>query len=115
MNRARPHAGPSDRLEALLKNMADLFWALQTFGWNACCAPAYLGACRPGRLVIEFDDDGPGHNGKRKPRDGHGAGLKNTRERLRQMYDSAFSLELTRAQQGGLRVIIAIPYQTSSS
>jgi len=68
-----------------------------------------------GRLVVELDDDGPGLNGEQKPRDGHGVGLRNTGERLRQMYGSAFSLELTRAQDGGLRVIIGIPYQTQNT
>ncbi len=69
-----------------------------------------------GRLVLELADDGPGLNGDEteqdRQREGRGVGLRNTRERLRQMYDEAYSLELTRAQPSGLRVIIGIPFET---
>jgi two-component system LytT family sensor kinase len=65
-----------------------------------------------GRLVMELEDDGPGLNGNERAREGRGVGLSNTRERLAQMYGDQYSLELTRAQPSGLRVIIAVPYET---
>lgn len=64
------------------------------------------------RLVMELEDDGPGLNGDQTVRAGRGVGLRNTRERLHQMYGDGYSLELTRAQPSGLRVIIGIPYET---
>jgi hypothetical protein len=65
-----------------------------------------------GRLVMELEDDGPGLNGEEeRPAEGRGVGLRNTGERLHQMYGDQYSLELTRAQPSGLRVIIAIPYE----
>lgn len=65
-----------------------------------------------GRLVMELEDDGPGLNGDEGKKEGRGVGLRNTRERLQQMYGDEYSFELTRAQPTGLRVIIAIPYET---
>ena len=71
-----------------------------------------------GRLVIEIADDGPGLNGCEvdehgpKSTNGGGVGLRNTRERLRQMYGDEFYLELLPAKPTGLRVIIAFPYET---
>jgi two-component sensor histidine kinase len=64
-----------------------------------------------GRLVMELEDDGPGLNGEQATPEGRGVGLRNTRERLHQMYGDTYSLELTRAQPTGLRVIIGIPYE----
>jgi len=64
------------------------------------------------RLVMELEDDGPGLNGEQATPEGRGVGLRNTRERLHQMYGDGYSLELTRAQPAGLRVIIGIPYET---
>ncbi|KPK58814.1 MAG: histidine kinase [Gammaproteobacteria bacterium SG8_31] len=64
------------------------------------------------RLVMELEDDGPGLNGEEGKKEGRGVGLRNTRERLQQMYGDEYSFELTRAQPTGLRVIIAIPYET---
>jgi len=65
------------------------------------------------RLVIELADDGPGIESEQpKPAAGHGVGLRNTGERLRQIYGDEYSLELTKARPSGLRVIIGIPYET---
>jgi LytS/YehU family sensor histidine kinase len=61
---------------------------------------------------MELEDDGPGLDGNERAREGRGVGLSNTRERLAQMYGDQYSLELTRAQPSGLRVIIALPYET---
>ncbi len=67
-----------------------------------------------GRLIIELADNGPGLGveveGQRAR--GVGVGLENTRERLRQIYDGNFSLELGQARPHGLKVMIAIPWET---
>lgn len=63
--------------------------------------------------MIELADDGPGINGDgRKSVSGCGVGLRNTGERLRQIYGDEYTLELTKARPSGLRVIIGIPYET---
>ena len=67
------------------------------------------------RLVIELSDDGPGLNGDgggRKATGSGGVGLRNTRERLLQLYGDQCTFELTRARPTGLRVIIGLPYET---
>jgi LytS/YehU family sensor histidine kinase len=45
---------------------------------------------------------------------GAGIGLRNTRERLEQIYGDDYSLELDRLQNGGTIVRIRIPYHTSA-
>jgi glucose-6-phosphate-specific signal transduction histidine kinase len=64
------------------------------------------------RLIIEIADDGPGLDGEPRSSNGGGVGLRNTRERLHQMYGDGFTLELGRARPNGLRVIMAFPYET---
>jgi two-component system LytT family sensor kinase len=65
------------------------------------------------RLIIELSDDGPGLNGDgggRKASGTGGVGLRNTRERLHQLYGDQCSFELARSRPSGLRVIIGLPY-----
>jgi glucose-6-phosphate-specific signal transduction histidine kinase len=67
-----------------------------------------------GRLIIELSDNGPGLGvvvaGQRAR--GEGVGLANTRERLKQIYDGDFILELGSAQPSGLKVMIGLPWET---
>lgn len=63
-------------------------------------------------IVISVCDDGPGAreeavNGR------EGLGLANTRERLRALYGSAQSLDLTNSPAGGAQVTIRLPLRTS--
>jgi signal transduction histidine kinase len=60
-----------------------------------------------GRLALSVRDDGPGF--ARSSNAGAGVGLRNTRERLQQLYDEGFSLELTDHPGGGALVTIEIP------
>jgi LytS/YehU family sensor histidine kinase len=66
-----------------------------------------------GELHLCVTDDGPGlAQGERAfPREG--IGLKNTRQRLRQLYGDRQSLELETPAEGGLRVKLAIPYRVA--
>ena len=60
-------------------------------------------------LVLQVHDDGPGMTNSYKSR--QGVGLSNTRERLERLYGEDQKLELTNADEGGLKVRIVIPMQ----
>lgn len=62
-------------------------------------------------LRLAVRDDGPGmpRNARR------GVGLSNTEARLRQLYGSEQTLELTRPEDGGLLVSIAIPFRAATA
>lgn len=65
-----------------------------------------------GALMITVADDGPGlGNGKSKHKSS-GVGLKNTRERLKQLYGEKQALTLAPADPHGLVITINIPYET---
>jgi len=66
-----------------------------------------------GDLLIELSDDGPGAKlvDGRLP-DSKGVGLRNTRERLRELYGSQHSFRLTATDPHGLTINIRIPYET---
>lgn len=78
------------------------------------------GHCRVGvtirtreeRLVIEVRDEGPGLDpaGKDTP---SGVGLRNTSERLRYLYGSDYTFNLTTPESGGLLVVIDLPLRKS--
>jgi two-component system, LytTR family, sensor kinase len=61
------------------------------------------------RLVIKVEDDGPGLIDETVSLIG-GIGLKNTRERLRQLYKEAGSLSVENSERGGAVVTISLPY-----
>jgi len=66
-----------------------------------------------GDLLLELSDDGPGIglvNGQIP--DASGVGLRNTRERLAELYGSRHSFRLSPTDPHGLTVNIRIPYQT---
>ena len=69
-----------------------------------------------GQLMITIADDGPGlENGPPKGvKNGSGVGLKNTRERLKQLYGEAQALTLAPASPHGLIIAINIPMETES-
>jgi signal transduction histidine kinase len=58
------------------------------------------------RVVLQVSDDGPGlgiHAGS-------GVGLANTRNRLEQLYGEQFSFEVRNGEDGGVVVMISLPY-----
>jgi signal transduction histidine kinase len=69
------------------------------------------------RLVVAVHDTGPGKGaeagGARPETIGQGMGLGNTRARLRELYGTAFHLELRPDGEGGTVVEISLPYHTA--
>lgn len=64
---------------------------------------------RAGMLHLFVRDNGVGWRGEGAP--SQGIGLANTRERLRQLYGAAQSLQVNAATPHGLRVEIALPFR----
>jgi len=63
------------------------------------------------RLHIEVKDTGPGITEAVGSVQGHGVGLNNVRARLAQLYDGDFSFTMTNSPEGGLNVVLELPYQ----
>lgn len=76
-------------------------------------APATAGGA-PGetRLLLLVRDDGPGPPPPERRSDG--IGLRNTRERLAQLFGPAHFLELRPGEHGGTEVVISIPLQRNN-
>ncbi len=66
-----------------------------------------------GNLFIEIGDNGVGLKKSDSTKIIEGFGLKNTRERLRQLYGNEFYFEIKNAENGGCIVNIEIPYRIS--
>lgn len=69
-------------------------------------------------LVMLVCDDGPGipkDQATTDPRQKRGVGLRNTRERLEQLYGRRHSIELRDARPHGLCIEIHLPYETGST
>jgi LytS/YehU family sensor histidine kinase len=62
-------------------------------------------------LRLEIRDNGPGITSNRDLRRAEGVGLTNVRARLNQIYASDFRLELINGNDGGLAVVMEIPFQ----
>jgi two-component system LytT family sensor kinase len=62
-----------------------------------------------GLLRLEVRDNGPGITNETIA--AHGVGLSNVRSRLNQIYGADFRFELTNASEGGLTVVMEIPFQ----
>jgi signal transduction histidine kinase len=65
-------------------------------------------------LVIQVQDDGPGLASDMTPMPGTGVGLRNTRERLEQLYREHHSVDLTEAPGGGTLVTLRIPFKVQA-
>jgi sensor histidine kinase YesM len=63
-----------------------------------------------GTLRLKVRDDGPGIDPAASGKRQRGLGLANTRARLQQLYGPAHSLELGNGPQGGLEVMVTIPF-----
>lgn len=60
-------------------------------------------------LHLRVRDSGPGIS--KQSQNGHGIGLKNTRERLAHFYQGQYAMEAQPLAAGGFEVAIAIPYE----
>jgi signal transduction histidine kinase len=63
-----------------------------------------------GRLRMEVHDNGPGPHPGPRPGGRQGVGVRNTRERLEQMYGAGGRLELTHCPVGGTIAAVEIPF-----
>jgi anti-sigma regulatory factor (Ser/Thr protein kinase) len=66
------------------------------------------------RLRLLVEDDGPGIVDPHEAF-GKGVGLTNTRERLRALYGDAQRLELSNRPEGGLRLLLDLPYRAAET
>lgn len=63
-----------------------------------------------GLLRVAVTDTGPGSETANKPAEGHGLGLSNVRARLREAYGTRFRFETENVPEGGLKVVMEIPF-----
>jgi two-component system LytT family sensor kinase len=66
-----------------------------------------------GRLRLEVSDNGPGIRNGSRPGEGRGVGLRNTRERLATHFGDEGLFELSTGEQGGLHVVMEVPWTES--
>jgi sensor histidine kinase YesM len=64
-------------------------------------------------VILRVRDDGPGL-GQSPPDTGHGVGIANTRQRLREMYGAQGTLELSSPPGGGTLVEVQVPWRAPS-
>ncbi|MEX0601508.1 MAG: histidine kinase [Rhodothermales bacterium] len=64
------------------------------------------------RLIVSIADNGPGLEGDSIPEEDRGFGLRNTRERLEELYGGAFELSFMSPEGGGLVAEVVLPYHT---
>jgi two-component system LytT family sensor kinase len=68
-----------------------------------------------GSLKIAVKDNGQGLSAPIEEAYEKGIGLKNTRERLRQLYGEEFNLELRNLEESGFGAFVTIPFRTEGS
>lgn len=64
-------------------------------------------------LVLQISDSGPGLGNGNNGQKSSGVGLKNTRERLQQLYGDSQAFTLAPNEPNGLRITINIPYEVN--
>ena len=74
-------------------------------------------ARRDGMLQLTVRDNGPGltPNGSAEVSGTEGVGLHNTRRRLKELYGERYGLKLENAPDGGLIVLLQIPFEDVAS
>jgi sensor histidine kinase YesM len=110
---ARDGLVPFFLLQPIVENAVEHGVASRAAGGRVGIRAAHVGDA----LRLEVRDDGPGLGapGPRRPGAGsgvrNGVGLANTRERLRELYGGAHMFELTSPEDGGVRVVIELPFR----
>jgi two-component system LytT family sensor kinase len=108
---ARKALIPSLLLQPLVENSIKYAIATSEDGGNLRIAAKVL----DGELLLEVSDDGPGVELVEQAIPGAtGVGLRNTRERLRELYGENHSFHLGRTDPHGLTVTIRIPYEVNA-
>lgn len=103
---------PSLLLQPLIEN-AIKYGIVQSEGGGNLRIAAKVFA---GDLLIELSDDGPGLDlVDGQPPPSNGVGLRNSRERLNELYGTRHSFRLSRTDPHGLTIHIRIPFETSES
>jgi LytS/YehU family sensor histidine kinase len=69
---------------------------------------------RNGLLRVEIRDNGPGIDSKQSGAELRGVGLNNVQARLEQIYGANFRFELKNGTDGGLTVMMEIPFQSEA-
>ena len=67
-----------------------------------------------GQLELKVYDDGPGLRTQRRPEEGAGIGLSNTRARLEQLYGERYRFDVQNRAEGGVEAVIRIPLQLAA-
>ncbi len=68
---------------------------------------------RGGELTIALRDDGPGCAELERDSGGRGVGLRNTRERLRVLYDEQHGFTIANRVPHGLEITLRLPYEAA--
>jgi len=68
-----------------------------------------------GVLRVAVSETGPGSQTAKKPVEGHGLGLSNVRARLREAYGTRFRFETEGVPEGGLKVVMEVPFDGEST
>ena len=103
---------PSLLLQPLVENAIKYGIALSEDGGRLRIAARAFA----GDLLLELSDDGPGVelvNGDLPS--SNGVGLRNTRERLKELYGKRHSFRLSKTDPHGLTIHIRIPYETAET
>jgi LytS/YehU family sensor histidine kinase len=100
---------PSLLLQPLVENAVKYGIARSEEGGNLRIAARVFA----GDLLLELSDDGPGVELQEgQIPDANGVGLRNTRERLQELYGSHHSIRLSQTDPHGLTISIRIPHET---
>ena len=68
-----------------------------------------------GLLRLEVKDSGPGIAAQAPSVEKHGLGLTNVRARLKHIYGAKFRFEVTNVPEGGLAVVLEMPFRGAAS
>ena len=96
---------PSLVLQPLVENAVRHGIAPRTEGGELVIRAARRGEW----LELAVEDDGPGLSGEGVPKSG--VGLANTHARLAQLYGSRFRFEMRNRAEGGLAILLVIPFR----
>ena len=102
---------PSLLLQPLVENAVRHAIAPRERGGRITISARRLGSS----LQLSVVDDGTPHGDDYGVQSSNGIGLRNTKERLAQLYGDAHSFAITRDSGGGVRITISIPYSLATA